>query len=133
MSAKPGNVCKLVKGKLIDAQAGFVDTFNWLVDFASNMRGESPIQVVGGDSGAPVVKYKAKDVKVDEDGETTEEVDPYTPTPGPVENLDEEEETGTDKQVVRHLTYNPSTHQLVVTYGDNRQEVVFTATPVSGS
>lgn len=38
--AKPGFLCRLKKGEIIDAQQGFVDTFNWLVDFCSNLKGD---------------------------------------------------------------------------------------------
>lgn len=38
--ARPANVTRLVKGKLIDVQDGFVDTFNYLVDFCENLIGE---------------------------------------------------------------------------------------------
>lgn len=40
MAARPQVLCKLEKGKVIDAQSGFVDTFNWMVDFINNLRGE---------------------------------------------------------------------------------------------
>ena len=30
--AMPRSICKLVKGKLLDAQRGFVETFNWLTN-----------------------------------------------------------------------------------------------------
>ena len=40
MSLRPGTLCKLEKGKLIDSQQGFVDTFNWMVDFINNLRGD---------------------------------------------------------------------------------------------
>ena len=38
--ARPANVTRLVKGELIDVQDGFVDTFNYLVDFCENLIGE---------------------------------------------------------------------------------------------
>lgn len=39
---RPPILCHLKKGKIIDADdnRGFVDTFNWLVDFCNNLRGE---------------------------------------------------------------------------------------------
>lgn len=40
MSLRPGTLCKLEKGKLIDAQENFVDTFNWMVDFIENLKGD---------------------------------------------------------------------------------------------
>lgn len=39
MAIRPGTLCKLVKNKLIDAQQGFVDTFNWLVASMANLKG----------------------------------------------------------------------------------------------
>lgn len=38
--ARPPILCVLEKGKIIDAQEGFVDTFNWLVEFCGNLKGE---------------------------------------------------------------------------------------------
>lgn len=38
MAAKPAILCKLKKGQLIDVQDGFVDTFNWMVDFINNLK-----------------------------------------------------------------------------------------------
>ena len=38
MSARPAILCKLKKGQLIDVQEGFVDTFNWMVDFINNLK-----------------------------------------------------------------------------------------------
>lgn len=43
MSVKPAIATKLKKGKLLDVQQGFVDTFNWLVDFCSNLKGEGEL------------------------------------------------------------------------------------------
>lgn len=37
---RPAILCKLEKDKLLDAQPGFVDTFNWMVDFINNIRGD---------------------------------------------------------------------------------------------
>lgn len=41
--ARPGILCKLQKGTLIDAQPNFVDTFNWLVEFVENLKGEGEV------------------------------------------------------------------------------------------
>lgn len=58
MSLRPGTLCKLEKGKLIDSQQGFVDTFNWMVDFIENLKGDgSRIEVDRSMSDAPVVRY----------------------------------------------------------------------------
>jgi hypothetical protein len=34
--AMPRSICKLVKGKLLDAQRGFVETFNWLTNLCKD-------------------------------------------------------------------------------------------------
>ena len=71
MSLRPGSVCKLEKGKLIDSQKGFVDTFNWLVDFCSNLNGDGErIEVDKSMSDAPVVRYVEDDEKKSPGGGT---------------------------------------------------------------
>ena len=40
MALQPANPCHLKKGEMIDSQKGFVDTFNWLVDFCKNLQGD---------------------------------------------------------------------------------------------
>ena len=55
MANKPPILCRLETGKLIDVQKHFVDTFNWLVDFAANLKGVSGIEVKGIDKGKPEV------------------------------------------------------------------------------
>ena len=37
MTPKPTPLCKLEKGKLLDSQEGFVDTFNWMVDLLDSL------------------------------------------------------------------------------------------------
>ena len=37
---RPAILCKLQKGVLLDANPGFVDTFNWMVDFINNICGD---------------------------------------------------------------------------------------------
>jgi len=62
MSLRPGTVCKLERGKLIDSQRGFVDTFNWLVDFCSNLNGDGErIEVDKSMTDAPVVRLVEED------------------------------------------------------------------------
>jgi hypothetical protein len=48
---KPQKIARLERGKLIDAQRGFVATFNWLVQFILGF-------------------YASEDFKVEEDGDT---------------------------------------------------------------
>ena len=40
MSVQPRKLCKLQKGKALGAFDTFVDTFNWMVDFCTNLIGE---------------------------------------------------------------------------------------------
>lgn len=40
---RPAILCHLKKGTLIDANPGFVDTFNWLVDFCNNLQGDKDL------------------------------------------------------------------------------------------
>ena len=48
MAQQPANPCHLKKGEMIDSQRGFVDTFNWLVDFCRNLQGDKDRNPVGG-------------------------------------------------------------------------------------
>ena len=48
MSQQPANPCHLKKGEMIDSQKGFVDTFNWLVDFCKNLHGDKDRNPLGG-------------------------------------------------------------------------------------
>lgn len=65
--ARPAILCKLQKGRLIDAQPNFVETFNWMVDFINNLRGEgelnaeaSTLVVDRTDPSAPVIRGGGK-------------------------------------------------------------------------
>lgn len=65
--ARPAILCKLQKGTLIDAQPHFVDTFNWMVDFINNLKGEGEIKpnestlvVDRTDTAAPVIRGGGK-------------------------------------------------------------------------
>ena len=40
---RPAVLCKLQQGKWLDEHDGFVDTFNWLVDFCSNFCGDGDL------------------------------------------------------------------------------------------
>ena len=55
MPGKPNILRKLDKGKAIDTQIGFVDTFNWLVDFVGNLRGAGRVRIDGAALGRPVI------------------------------------------------------------------------------
>lgn len=54
--ARPAKLCKLEKGKFIFAQEGFVDTFNWMVDFIDNLKGEDGIKLDKKISDKPIIK-----------------------------------------------------------------------------
>lgn len=53
---RPGVLCHLTKEKLIDVQQGFVDTFNWMVDFINNIQGDKGIEVDKSMSDHPIIK-----------------------------------------------------------------------------
>lgn len=56
--ARPAILCHLQKGKMIDAQDGFVDTFNWMVDYINNLRGDEDNITVDNPIGTnPVVRF----------------------------------------------------------------------------
>lgn len=55
MANKPPVLCNLERGKLISAQRHFVDTFNWIVDFASQMKGLTGIVIKDIDKGQPKI------------------------------------------------------------------------------
>lgn len=53
---KPGILCKLYHGRAIAAFKGFVDTFNWLVDFCNNLKGADGIKIDTKDPDHPVIR-----------------------------------------------------------------------------
>ena len=56
--ARPAILCHLQKGKMIDAQVGFVDTFNWMVDYINNLRGDKDNIEIRNPTGInPVVQF----------------------------------------------------------------------------
>lgn len=57
MGARPMVLCKLEKGKLIDTQENFVDTFNWMVDYINNLRGDdTKIEITNPTTNNPVIR-----------------------------------------------------------------------------
>ena len=54
MGAKPGKLCELREGKIIDAQRGFVATFNWMKDFCNNLAGDANLEAEEGAAGIKV-------------------------------------------------------------------------------
>ena len=57
MAKKPAILCELVKDKFVGGQRNFVDTFNWLVSFCSNLKGKDGIKVDTTDSEKPTIKF----------------------------------------------------------------------------
>ena len=45
MANKPAQLCQLQKGKFVDFQQGFVDTFNWAVSAIANLKGGENCEV----------------------------------------------------------------------------------------
>ena len=64
MADRPAQICQLEKGKLIDTQQGFVDTFNWAVQSIANLEGGENCDVSWTLPDHPTI-----DVNVDDDGE----------------------------------------------------------------
>lgn len=58
---KPTIPCKLEKNKALGAQTNFADTFNWLVDFCNNLRGEDGIVVDTSNPEHPKIKREEDD------------------------------------------------------------------------
>lgn len=66
MSKRPGVICKLVTGKLLSAQKHFVATFNWLVSFADNLKGDKKyINVNRSDTENPFVELDYEKLRED--------------------------------------------------------------------
>ena len=80
MSARPAKLCKLTKGQLIDAQAGFVDTFNWMVDFINHLRcsKDSGLKVDTTISDWPEIKPDANNAKAGDEVVTHVDYDAAT-------------------------------------------------------
>ena len=114
MAAKPAQLCKLKKGQLIDVQDGFVDTFNWMVDFISNLKCSK-------DTG----------LKLDTTISDKPEIKPANAN-----------KTKDGQEVVVHVEYDAATHQFkqykrklasTVEFADDKADdgtTVFTATEV---
>lgn len=45
MADRPAQICQLEKGKLIDTQQGFADTFNWVAQSVANLQGGQNCEV----------------------------------------------------------------------------------------
>ena len=114
MSARPATLCKLTKGQLIDTQRGFVDTFNWMVDFINNLK-------CSNDTG----------LKLDTTISNKPEIKP-----------DNANNVNAGQEVVVHVEYDAATHQFKqykrklassVKFADDKRDdgtTVFTATEI---
>ena len=75
---RPAILCKLKKGKALAAHQGFVDTFNWLVDFCSNLKGDGDVdrnKAITVDKtidDRPVIKAKGGSGGANGDGESVD-------------------------------------------------------------
>ena len=71
---RPPFLCHLEKGKVIDVQKGFVDTFNWMVDFINNLKGDADldngknIKLDISKDDHPVIRFKSGGFWVGGDG-----------------------------------------------------------------
>lgn len=57
---KPAFVVSLVKGRIVDAVVGFVDTFNWLLSFILNIRVGAGLSLTDSEIGMPKISLKLK-------------------------------------------------------------------------
>lgn len=71
MSERPASLCHLKTGAPVAPQENFAATFNWLVSFCENLRGENGVVVDKTVSDRPVVKAEASDDAEDGDGAAT--------------------------------------------------------------
>ena len=55
MANRPPFLCELEKGKFVDTQFGFVDTFNWAVRAIDNLEGGKNCEVEWVDDDHPVI------------------------------------------------------------------------------
>ncbi len=114
MAAKPPILCKLKKGQLIDVQEGFVDTFNWMVDYINNLKcsADTGLKLDTTISDKPEIKPD-KNAKA-KDGQEV------------VVRVEYDQATHTFKQYKRKLS-------KFVKFADDKEteSTVFTATPIS--
>lgn len=75
MSARPNTVCHLKKGKLVDTNEGFVDTFNWVADSMHNLKGGDNVTINWQDGSHPIIDATGGGTPQFEgtDGTTTDE------------------------------------------------------------
>ena len=61
MATKPAQLCQLKKGKLVDTQQGFVDTFNWAVNAIANLTGGQNCEVTWPVDDTPTIDVTAEE------------------------------------------------------------------------
>lgn len=115
MAAKPAQLCRLKKGQLIDVQEGFVDTFNWMVDFINNLKcdKDTGLKIDTTISDKPVIKLA--DAGKKKEGQEV------------VVNVEYDTADHTFRQYKRKLA-------STVKFADNKQDdgsTVFTATEIN--
>lgn len=64
MADRPAQICQLEKGKLVDTQQGFVDTFNWVAQSVANLQGGENCEVSWTLPDHPTI-----DVNIDDEGD----------------------------------------------------------------
>ena len=60
LARAPAKICFLEKGKLIDVQNGFVDTFNWMADVLDTLSKSSLYVATAGEYSSKTHKMKLK-------------------------------------------------------------------------
>lgn len=68
MATKPAQICQLQKGKLVDTQKGFVDTFNWAVQAIANLDGGENCEVTWPTDDHPTIDVSIDDSTSDSGG-----------------------------------------------------------------
>lgn len=74
MATKPAQICQLQKGKLIDTQKGFVDTFNWVAQSVANLKGGENCDVTWPTDDTPTIDCTVGDNESSGGGGITEAV-----------------------------------------------------------
>ena len=111
MGIKPGELCHLEKEKLIDVQENFVDTFNWLVDFCDNLKGDADedggakaetkkhITVDTTLSDQPVIRFSGTGEEEEEEEEASETLELSAGAGITIEDVTAASGSGTAKQI----------------------------------
>lgn len=112
--ARPGILCHLKKGQMIDTQVGFVDTFNWMVDYINNLRGDgNNIDIENPVGTNPVVRFVGEIPEGGGGGKITVKIgdDEYTDIDTlKFETADDSEVTFAGEQTDNELTIKIGVH-----------------------